>query len=581
MGPRRSKSKLVVEMAGKPQRPDGGRASQEEAGRLEAAHFHPMEAMGGMGQMDQMDLEQLLLFTHPANMDSLAINTDANTQINLDPITNDNTPSSLFSVSDPLFGSSAASFAMPTDNADSVSVAEFMTLLSPYVNFNNFTADEAEMMLTPIISPAMTPSADFANLNLQSGTNFSPLSSPALRPVKQSDNSSSTNPGIKRNSRRSGASLPVSALDRKKKLPPRSPYTIPRPSISTSGVDPLKISSPLLTAISSTTAYSSGSIEDTAAREDSSSTTSEMDMVASPVVTSPDAVDRASSSSHSNNNHKETVFKVPQVPASKSKSLPTQLNAEGRPKSRTSASPSMDPVTPGMLMNIRSDDEKQASLEQHNLHQYQMPHQQPQQVQAITSSPVLKSFVHARSSDVVESEADKACAASAAVTSRDKRRKSAASGSSEKTYVSPALKPVPILPNLSKADQSMEDAVSKLTQNSNYQNIIEGDSGVVGFDSSDLNTDLESKKEHHKASEQRRRDQMKQCFDGLREVLPKFTDRNPSKEKILQFSRDYIITMQQQQTRTEAALLQQNQKLDDQSQLISELRAEIEALRRK
>ncbi|KAI8829052.1 hypothetical protein BJ741DRAFT_624336, partial [Chytriomyces cf. hyalinus JEL632] len=568
---------------GKTQRPDSARASQEDADRLEAGHFHPMESMGGMGQMDQMDLEQLLLFTHSAHMDSLAINTDANTQINLDPITSDNTPSSLFSVSDPLFGSSAASFAMPADNANSVSVAEFMTLLSPYVNFNNFTADEAEMMLTPIISPAMTPSADFANLNLQSGTNFSPLSSPALRPVKQSDNSSSTNPGIKRNSRRSGASLPVSALDRKKKLPPRSPYTIPRPSISTSGVDPLKISSPLLTAISSTSAYSSGSIEDTAAREDSSSTTSEMDMVASPVVTSPVVVEAnrasSSSSSHSNKNLKESVFKVPQVPASKTKSLPT-MNGEGRPKSRTSASPSMDPVTPGMLMNIRSDDEKQASLEQHNMHQYQMPHQ-PQQVHPITSSPVLKSFVHARSSDVVESEADKACVAPATVTPRDKRRKSAGSGSSEKNYVSPALKPVPILPNLSKADQNMEDAVSKLTQNSNYQNIIEGDSGVVGFDSSDLNTDLESKKEHHKASEQRRRDQMKQCFDGLREVLPKFTDRNPSKEKILQFSRDYIITMQQQQARTEAALLQKNQKLDDQSQVILELRAEIEALRRK
>ncbi|KAJ3236850.1 hypothetical protein HDU81_010316 [Chytriomyces hyalinus] len=563
------------------QRPDGARAAQEDAGSLEAGHFNPLESMGSMTHMDQMELEQLLLFTHSStHMDSLAINTDTNNQINLDPITSDNTPSSLFSVSDPLFGSSAASFAMPADNANSVSVAEFMNLLSPYVNFNNFTADEAEMMLTPIISPAMTPSADFANLNLQSGTNFSPLSSPALRPVKQSDsNSSSTNPGIKRNSRRSGASLPVSALDRKKKLPPRSPYTIPRPSISATGVDPLKISSPLLTAISSSTAYSSGSIDDTAAREDSS--TSEMDMVASPVVTSPVETNRASSSSHSssNNNLKDSVFKVPQVPASKTKSLPT-LNGDGRPKIRTSASPSMDPVTPGMLMNIRSDDEKQASLEQHNnMHQYQMP-AHSQQVHAITASPTLNAFVHARSSDLVESEADKSCAAPVTVAPRDKRRKSAAGSSSEKHFVSPALKPVPILPNLSKADQSMEDAVSKLTQNSNYQNIIEGESGVVGFESSDLNTDVESKKEHHKASEQRRRDQMKQCFDGLREVLPKFTDRNPSKEKILQFSRDYIIGMQQQQARTEAALLQQQQKLDDQSQVILELRAEIEALRK-
>ncbi|KAJ3088580.1 hypothetical protein HK100_007998, partial [Physocladia obscura] len=50
---------------------------------------------------------------------------------------------------------------------------------------------------------------------------------------------------------------------------------------------------------------------------------------------------------------------------------------------------------------------------------------------------------------------------------------------------------------------------------------------------SEMHVELEIKKEHHKVSEQKRRDSMKQCFDGLKTALPYFSDKNPSKEKVL------------------------------------------------
>ncbi|KAI8618484.1 hypothetical protein BC830DRAFT_1108530, partial [Chytriomyces sp. MP71] len=433
------------------------------------------------------------------------------------------------------------------------------------------------LLLTPIISPALTPSADFANLNLTAAASasFSPLSSPALRPVAlTSVTSSSTIPSIKRTARRSTASALLgsatsSGSDRRMKVPQRSPYTIPRLSASsTSSIDPLKISSPILLPLSSGSGISAasalGSVS-TISREGSSSMSPDVDLLASsPTSTSEQLQSKQLQKGVS-------VFKVPAFPASKaSKATSKRVNPNNLESRAAVSFAALDPMTPGMLMNIRSDDDKQSS-------------------KATTAPPnyVPKNPTTA-SVDVVDvqmiSEESAACTRASLPMREPRRGRSVRdSGSSSDKYVSPSLKP--IIPNLETEIAQSDVATTKLTYNSNYHSLRDTPTSHPLPPPSSSETapvDADNKKEHHKVNEQRRRDNMKQCFDGLREVLPRdrFGEKNPSKERVLQFSREYILQLQQERNGLERQKSEAEQVTAVQGRELERLRAEVEVLRR-
>ncbi|KAI8855038.1 hypothetical protein BC829DRAFT_379061 [Chytridium lagenaria] len=116
--------------------------------------------------------------------------------------------------------------------------------------------------------------------------------------------------------------------------------------------------------------------------------------------------------------------------------------------------------------------------------------------------------------------------------------------------ISPSLKP--ILPGTATISP---DAALRLAQKSNYQNMLEGDSEMLGLD---YDGDLSS-------AEQRRRDSLKQCFDELKKVLPTLPEKNPSKVYLLKKSYDFIVYLKAKEQESDST--------------ISKLQAEIRALK--
>ncbi|ORY50700.1 hypothetical protein BCR33DRAFT_780634 [Rhizoclosmatium globosum] len=402
-----------------------------------------------------------------------------------------------------LFGDGSSLFGSNNHNIHSLgsdhnSNSNFLSLMSPYINMGSFGEDSEQLLLTPIISPAMTPSVDFANLNLHNGS-FSPLSSPALRPSTQAELAagSSTNPGIKRTSRRTSTHIlpsgagSSSAPERKKKGVPRSPYTIPRQGPS-GGIDPLRISSPILKPIAP-------------ARRASSSLSPEAND--SPgTETSSNGTSSNPGPSSTSSKSKDALFKVPHLPASR-------MDANTNPNSKTGRpSPDFMSVEPKPEV-IDSDAQQSLSASSSSAGN----------VNAVTPGMLLYLSDEQKESAPMELSSPSSSSTTGSINGRRKGKER-------------ELKP--LLPVVHSTDG--KDAVKKLTHNSNYKNIMEGESGLIGFDATEMSIDMESKKEHHKVSEQKRRDSMKQNFDGLKSVLPQFTDKNPSKEKVLQFSREYI-----------------------------------------
>ncbi|KAJ3092972.1 hypothetical protein HK102_013762 [Quaeritorhiza haematococci] len=87
--------------------------------------------------------------------------------------------------------------------------------------------DDDDLLLTPLISPAMTPSADFSKMTItQSNEIFTPLTSPALHPRLNMDGGSSQQPSVVGAKRRDSQGLSSASTSKKAAL--ASPYTIPR-----------------------------------------------------------------------------------------------------------------------------------------------------------------------------------------------------------------------------------------------------------------------------------------------------------------------------------------------------------------
>lgn len=187
-----------------------------------------------------------------------------------------------------------------------------------------------------------------------------------------------------------------------------------------------------------------------------------------------------------------------------------------------SSSPAFAPVTPASIMNMPSRRRQSGSIPPSPVSSLKSPH----------LIPALKSpQLHPTPS------INPAVLSPNLPPTAGHSRSSSVAASSPTNAISPSLKP--ILPG-----QMSADAVARLANKSNYQNILDGDSQSLGLTyASDIQSGIASRRSSHKAAEQKRRDSLKQCFDDLRRLLPEEIERGASKVVLLKKSHDYIMRL--------------------------------------
>ncbi|KAJ2709237.1 hypothetical protein H4R19_004355 [Coemansia spiralis] len=85
------------------------------------------------------------------------------------------------------------------------------------------------------------------------------------------------------------------------------------------------------------------------------------------------------------------------------------------------------------------------------------------------------------------------------------------------------------------------DVVTRLATKSNYQNIMEGNSEMLGLKyHTEFKSGLERRRTNHKQAEQKRRDSLKVCFHDLKARLPGVDPKLASKIHLLRTANDYI-----------------------------------------
>ncbi|KAJ2809547.1 hypothetical protein H4R20_000049 [Coemansia guatemalensis] len=85
------------------------------------------------------------------------------------------------------------------------------------------------------------------------------------------------------------------------------------------------------------------------------------------------------------------------------------------------------------------------------------------------------------------------------------------------------------------------DVVARLATRSNYQNILDGNSEVLGLTyRTEFKSGLERRRTNHKNAEQKRRDSLKVCFQDLRDRLPEVDPKLVSKIYLLKKACSYI-----------------------------------------
>ncbi|KAJ2453614.1 hypothetical protein EV183_002139 [Coemansia sp. RSA 2336] len=94
------------------------------------------------------------------------------------------------------------------------------------------------------------------------------------------------------------------------------------------------------------------------------------------------------------------------------------------------------------------------------------------------------------------------------------------------------------------------EVVTRLATKSNYQNIMEGNSELLGLTyRSEFKSGLERRRTNHKNAEQKRRDSLKLCFQDLRERLPHVDPKLVSKIYLLNQANAYIDVLKLQNQR--------------------------------
>ncbi|KAJ2166336.1 hypothetical protein EV180_005114 [Coemansia sp. RSA 518] len=85
------------------------------------------------------------------------------------------------------------------------------------------------------------------------------------------------------------------------------------------------------------------------------------------------------------------------------------------------------------------------------------------------------------------------------------------------------------------------DVVTRLATKSNYQNIMEGNSELLGLTyRSEFKSGLERRRTNHKNAEQKRRDSLKMCFQNLRNRIPDVDPKLVSKIYLLRRANAHI-----------------------------------------
>ncbi|KAJ2625897.1 hypothetical protein GGF44_005161 [Coemansia sp. RSA 1694] len=85
------------------------------------------------------------------------------------------------------------------------------------------------------------------------------------------------------------------------------------------------------------------------------------------------------------------------------------------------------------------------------------------------------------------------------------------------------------------------DVVTRLATKSNYQNIMEGNSEFLGLKyKTEFKSGLERRRTNHKQAEQKRRDSLKTCFQGLEKRLPGLDPKLVSKIYLLNRANSFI-----------------------------------------
>ncbi|KAJ3055505.1 hypothetical protein HK097_010280 [Rhizophlyctis rosea] len=409
---------------------------------------------------------------------------------------------------------SGEAFSQPHASTD------FSDLMSPFLigganmAVNDDMQEDEDLLLTPLISPAMTPSIDFTKMNLAQNEVFSPLTSPALHPrhtLEQLQHLPPTSlpPTIRRRDTASSSAL---GSERSKKTPLSSPYIIPRKSLSV------------------TTAALSPHIRPlrSAGLRTSKSPEAQLPPAAQPIPSTPTIPEPLASSSTTNPSSSTNTGTPPPVPGAPPAPdsavfkvpLPKQPNQPTAPFAPVPAQAGL-PSQPSLQAQQAAAAAMYISPE---LTPQLNPVASPKAIAPVTPAQLMK---------------------------MDQRPKEVAIAPATPSLISPSLKP--LLPQGS-AGQSF-DAAIRLAQKSNYQNILEGDTEMLGLQySSDISTGVEIRRTSHKQAEQRRRDSLKQCFEELKLLLPPVEEKNPSKVIILKKAYEYIEMMQKKERETQALI---------------------------
>ncbi|KAJ1911600.1 hypothetical protein IWQ60_010066 [Tieghemiomyces parasiticus] len=102
---------------------------------------------------------------------------------------------------------------------------------------------------------------------------------------------------------------------------------------------------------------------------------------------------------------------------------------------------------------------------------------------------------------------------------------------------------------------SANQIAQRLAERSNYQNMMSGDSQLLGLTyNRHLHLGLEQRRSSHKAAEQKRRDSLKMCFDNLKSRVPHLDEKLISKVYILNKAADYIVALEAQHQRDRGEL---------------------------
>ncbi|KAJ2359020.1 hypothetical protein GGF43_000413 [Coemansia sp. RSA 2618] len=130
----------------------------------------------------------------------------------------------------------------------------------------------------------------------------------------------------------------------------------------------------------------------------------------------------------------------------------------------------------------------------------------------------------------------------------------------------PQMRPRPVVAATSTTNivGRESDVVTRLATKSNYQNIMEGNSEQLGLTyRTEFKSGLERRRTNHKNAEQKRRDSLKLCFQGLRERVPDVDPKLVSKIYLLSQASAYIDRLKLVNERLVEAMRAQGVDVDD------------------